>query len=198
MKQEKQIFEKYKKNKNKLVMTGGLFNPWFWRRSEISFKDYVNLTQLEKDAHIKYLITLSDKNRSTNDDYILKFYAPEKVSRNIHYFSIEDNKQISSMVEDEYIPTEVNTESVQVGELFLVDNEINSRDTVTEIPDEKFLISLGKNYLIEYLDAFFEYENTRWKDDLKFTTCDKFIENTKNYMVVDDLTVAHIKAYKKL
>ena len=35
----------------------------------------------------------------------------------------------------------------------------------------------GKEYIEEYLNLFFQIQNTRWKDDLKFAKVEKFIEN---------------------
>ena len=82
----------------------------------------------------------------------------------------------------------------------LVDKYLNEDDKINsiEIPDEETLANYGKEYLEDYLDFIFENQNPRWKTELSFTTAEKFIESTKNYMLVNDLTIAHIKAYKKL
>lgn len=82
----------------------------------------------------------------------------------------------------------------------LVDKYLNEDDKTNsiEIPDEDTLANYGKEYLEDYLDFIFENQNPRWKTELSFTTAEKFIESTKNYMLVNDLTIAHIKAYKKL
>jgi hypothetical protein len=82
----------------------------------------------------------------------------------------------------------------------LVDKYLNEDDKINsiEIPDEDTLANYGKEYLEDYLDFIFENQNPRWKTELSFTTAEKFIESTKNYMLVNDLTIAHIKAYKKL
>ena len=82
----------------------------------------------------------------------------------------------------------------------LVDKYLNEDDKTNsiEIPDEDTLANYGKEYLEDYLDLIFENQNPRWKTELSFTTAEKFIESTKNYMLVNDLTIAHIKAYKKL
>lgn len=85
-------------------------------------------------------------------------------------------------------------------ETTLVDRYLNEDDKIKsiEIPDEETLANYGKEYLEDYLDFIFENQNPRWKTELSFTTAEKFIESTKNYMLVNDLTIAHIKAYKKL
>ena len=82
----------------------------------------------------------------------------------------------------------------------LVDKYLNEdyKTNSIEIPDEDTLANYGKEYLEDYLDFIFENQNPRWKTELSFTTAEKFIESTKNYMLVNDLTIAHIKAYKKL
>jgi hypothetical protein len=209
-KKEQEIFRIYKKNQKKLVLTGGTFNPWFWRDCEISFKTFGELSILEKETHLNYLVSIGEKNRSTNDDYIIKHYGPKNVAEKVHYFSIDDNDEIKNLI-DNLTSTEDVTdtgapildEDVIVGESFSLDNENISTEDVTDtgdsIPDESELISYGKKYLEEYLDIFFQYDNKRWRDDLKFArNIDSFIENTKNYMLVNDLTIAHIKAYKKL
>ena len=160
---------------------------------------------------MNYLVSIGEKNRSTNDDYIMKHYGPKNVAEKVHYFSIDNDYQIDNTVDDENISTELVTDTcaitveeyVKVGDTSPLDNEDISTETVTDagatIPDESELMSYGKKYLEEYLDIFFQYDNKRWRDDLKFArNVDSFIENTKNYMSVNDLTVAHIKAYKKL
>jgi hypothetical protein len=89
-------------------------------------------------------------------------------------------------------------ESTLVDKYLNEDNKLTSTEVITEIPDENVLVDYGKEYLQDYLDLFFENQNPRWKTELSFTSAEKFIESTKNYMLVNDLTVAHIKAYKKL
>jgi hypothetical protein len=209
-KKEQEIFRIYKKNQKKLVFTGGEFNPWFWRNGEVSFKTFGELSIIEKDIHINYLISIGAKNTSTNDDYILKHYGPKNIAETIHYFSIEDNDEIKNLINNLTSTEDVTDtgapivdEDVSVGESLSFDNENISTENVIDtgaiIPDESVLMSYGKEYLEEYLNLFFQYQNKHWKDDLKFArTVDSFIENTKNYMLVNDLTIAHIKSYKKL
>ena len=68
-----------------------------------------------------------------------------------------------------------------------------------EVPQVNVLMNFGKEYLEEYLNLFFENDNRKWKLDLISTSsAEKFIQNTKNYMDVNELTIAHIHAYKKL
>jgi len=210
-KKELEVFKLYKKNQKKLALTGGSFSPWFWRDGEISFKTFGDLSIIEKETHLKYLVSIGEKNRSTNDDYIIKHYGAKNVAENVHYFSIDNDYQIDNTVDNEDTSTELVTDTcaitveeyVNVGDTSPLDNEDISTETVTDtgdsIPDENLLMSYGKEYLEEYLNLFFQYQNKHWKDDLKFArTVDSFIENTKNYMSVNNLTIAHIKAYKKL
>jgi hypothetical protein len=184
MKTEKQVFEKYKKNKKKLSLTGGSINPWFWRVGELSVNGFYQLEKVERDSHIKVLVSMDEKNRSTNDEYILNYYGPSSLRNNVNYFSIGK----------EDIPTE----SVQVGDDFFIEEETAPTELVTDVPPIEELITYGKEYLEEYLNLFFQIQNTRWKDDLKFAKVEKFIENTSNYMSLDELTISHIRAYKKI
>jgi hypothetical protein len=117
---------------------------------------------------------MDEKNRSTNDEYILNYYGPITLRNNVNFFSI--GKQ------------DIPTKSVQVCDDFFIEEET--------IPTE--LVTYSKEYLEEYLNLFFQIQNTRWKDDLKFAKVEKFIEYTSNYMSLDELTISHIKAYKKL
>jgi hypothetical protein len=215
-KREQEVFKLYKKNKNKLTLSGAFFNPWFWRKGELSKKEFVSLSITEKEAHIKYLISLGERNRSTNDDYILKDSGPESVSTNIHYFSLDDNELVKELL-DKHTSTETDTdtgasildENVNVCEPVPFENENTSTEMVTDtgasvldeipVPSIDELITFGKEGLEEHLNLIFEFENFKWKDDLKFArTVEQFIENTQNYMKISPITIAHIHAYKKL
>jgi len=53
--------------------------------------------------------------------------------------------------------------------------------------------------LKDYLNEFFKYDNLNWESDLRFArTVEPFIENTRNYMLIDELSEAHIRAFKLL
>ena len=188
MKKEKKVFDHFQKSQKKLTVTGwspnvetnNYVNVWFWREGEKSFKEFKLLQKTEKNEYLNVLVNLGEKYRSTNDEYILKYYGPNKIGESINYFSI-----IEDLDEQQLIPTETTAE---VGE------------TIPQpIPTIVELTQIGEEYVKEYLDEFFKFQNSRWKDDLKFTrTVQQFIENTKSYMIVDDITEAHIITYKKL
>jgi hypothetical protein len=67
---------------NNLIKTG----QWYWREDEISLKNFYKLPKEEKEAHIKFILSLDISQRSTNDQYIL---VQEKVKEEeSNFFSL--------------------------------------------------------------------------------------------------------------
>jgi hypothetical protein len=141
------------------------------RPEELLPVEFSYLSDNMKEKYVIKVLEIPTDERSTYERVILSMYKKER---------------------------EFWKESTLVDKYLNEDNKLTSTEVITEIPDENVLVDYGKEYLQDYLDLFFENQNPRWKTELSFTSAEKFIESTKNYMLVNDLTVAHIKAYKKL
>lgn len=186
---DKELFEKFEKNKSKLSVTGGEDNPWFWRIGELPYAHYQKLGKDDKQSHLNYLLKLPPKNRSTNDEYILKFYGPKDVQEQLHFFSLDDNfKELM----DANMFEEINNSSTE-GQEDTGDQSVQMGDVSV---DE--LISYGKEYLLEYLNEYFKIEHQGWESDFKFQTLDRFVTNCNNFMLIDELTLLHLSALKQI
>ena len=186
---EKQVFEKYQKNKSKLSLTGGELNPWFWRIGELPYAHYQKLGTEDKKEHLNSLLKLAPKNRSTNDEYILRLYGPKEVKQQLHFFSFDND--ITELICDNIVE-EINNSSTE-GQEETGDQSVQMGDVSI---DE--LISYGKEYLLEYLNEYFKIEHQGWESDFKFQTLDKFVTNCNNFMLIDELTLLHLSALKQI
>lgn len=194
------IFNFYKKKYGQLVLTGGSSNAFFWRDNEIAYGSFSSLNEEKKDEHLSYLISLGEENRGTNDDYILKFFGPEHIKNNIHYFNVHQNDLLKKLIikyknDTMYEKEEI---SINVEEISTNVEEISTKVEEIIVPEPDDLLFYGKEYLEEYLNTIFEIQNPRWQSELLFTTAEKFIEYAQNYMDINDLTISHIRAYKLL
>lgn len=142
---------------------------WSIRPEELLPVEFSYLSDNRKEKYVLKILEIPTEERSTYEKVILTMYKKE---REFHKEEILVDKYL---YEDEVIST------IEV-----------------EIPSEDTLLNYGKEYLEEYLNLIFENQNPRWKTELSFASAEKFIESTKNYMSVNDITIAHIKAYKKL
>jgi hypothetical protein len=144
---------------------------WLHRPEELLPVEFSYLSDNMKEKYVMKVLEMPVDERSTYERVILTMYKKER-----------DFRKESTLV-DRYLNE---------------DSKLTSTEVIAQIPDENELLDYGKEYLEDYLDLIFENQNPRWKTELSFTSAEKFIESTKNYMLVNDLTVAHIKAYKKL
>lgn len=144
---------------------------WSIRPEELLPVEFSYLSDNVKEKYVMKVLEIPVDGRSTYERVILSMYKKER---------------------------EFWKETTLVDRYLNEDNKLTSTEVITEIPDENVLVDYGKEYLEDYLDLIFENQNPRWKTELSFTSAEKFIESTKNYMLVNDLTIAHIKAYKKL
>lgn len=144
---------------------------WSHRPDELLPVQFSYLSDNQKEKYVLKILEIPVDERSTYERVILTMYKKER---------------------------EFWKETTLVDKYLNEDDKITSIEVEVEIPSEDVLASYGKEYLEDYLDIVFENQNSRWKTELSFTTADKFIEYTKNYMLVNDLTIAHIKAYKNL
>jgi len=145
---------------------------------EVNLKQFYELSEAKRDAHIVELKKLKFKELSDTDKGVVFFYYQnwglvDWPGEKINFFRIEDIptvfEQVVETVSEQIIPT------------------------VDEICED------GLDYVREYLNAYFELDYPDWEGNLKFSTSPlKFIEATLNFMLVDELTKVHIYAYKKL
>jgi len=150
---------------------------WYWRDKEISYREFLEMDNVHKLAHIEYLKTIPIDELGTNDEYILNICDPnyfKKVSRN--FLSIDE--EITQKLK----------ENVQVCET--PDN--------LQILSVEDIIKSGEKSVHTYLDEFFKFQYSDWETNVRFHSVDKFIENTKNFMELDELTIKFIKAYKTI
>lgn len=159
----------------KLTQTG----QWIWRDNEISYKSFTQLSKEQKLAHLQFLVELGQENFGTNDWYIMKNFGPKD-------FFEEESRPFFSLLEEK------SQQEILANTCTSVSIEIN------EIPTLEEIIENGKEYVQQYLQAFFETEYPDWETNMRFHNFDKFIINTKNFMDIDELTYVHICAYYKL
>lgn len=77
------------KNEEVLVRTGGTQSPWFWRKDELSYKNFTKLSIIDKKKHIEFLLSIDESERGTNDDYILRAFGPAQTRENIKFLSLD-------------------------------------------------------------------------------------------------------------
>jgi len=148
---------------------------WKYRAGEIRPIKFSYLSQERKEKYILEVLEIPEDSRSTYERVIIDMYKRDREFRDGN--SLVDKKLFDN--------TSTDTSSSILDDI--------------KVPQVNVLMNFGKEYLEEYLNLFFENDNRKWKLDLISTnTAEKFIQNTKNYMEVNELTIAHIHAYKKL
>lgn len=55
---------------------------WKWREDEISFKEFRQLPQQEKDEYVLLIEGLKPEQRSTCDEIILNLYSKKQIEQN--------------------------------------------------------------------------------------------------------------------
>jgi len=220
---DEQLFEKFQKNKKKLIVTGGNTNTWFWRTGEIQYAQFSKMDVGEKQKHLQYLLSLLPQNRSTNDDYILKFYGPAEVKKQLHYFSIDDNELESVMQVAKITPEVLEADIlVKVNEkinknIDLIFDEYSNKIkpssteekdgtsdeyTRTDIPDENELIkdipNMSKQDIKELICDYYANEYPNWEIDLYNTKIENFINNTNSIFHYTSYIIGLLTTYKKM
>jgi len=193
---EEKLFEKFNKNINTLSVSGGATNTWFWRNGEIQYAKFNRMNKGDKLLHLKFLLGMSPEDRSTNDDYILKFYGPKDVKEQLHFFRLEENEQVSVMVGENLLVEEItSTEEDAPASVTEVVEKLSVNMGEVSVDE---LISYGKEYLLQYLNEYFTIQYDEWETDFKFQTLDKFVTNSNNFMHIDELALLHLQALKKI
>lgn len=192
---EKEQYDLFQKSKKKLTLTGGRTNSWFWRNGELSYAQFQKLNRTEKDAYIKQLLKIPKNNRSTNDDYILKFNGPEETSKVNNFFSIDE---IHSTEIDENIEANID----EILDEYLDLTKINSTEIDANIPDEIELIknipNLSKQEIKELIDVYYAGDYPNWEFDLRQTKLDNFINNTNSLYEYTNYIIGLLTTYKSL
>lgn len=148
---------------------------WKYRAGEIRPIKFSYLSPERKEQYILKVLEIPEDSRSTYERVVIDMYKRDKEFR-------DGNSLLDKLL---FSNTSTDTSSSILDEI--------------KVPQVNVLMNFGKEYLEEYLNLFFENDNPKWKLDLISTsTANKFIQNTKNYMEVNELTIAHIHAYKKL
>lgn len=162
---------------NELITNG----VWKERAGEMSPVEFEYLNETGKMTYLQKIILIQKQERSTYEKIILDRYL-----KGNYNFKIDTSTEIGEVC----APSPIDNE---IGATFSIEEE-----DFEIYPTEDELVTYGKKYVEEYLNYIFANENSRWKDDLKFASSNDFIKNTKNYMNINELTVLHIKAYKRL
>jgi hypothetical protein len=154
--------------KNKLTIDG----VWKHRTGEKTPIEFSNMSSTLKSTYVFNIELIPEEERSTYEKVILKQYYREK----------SFNKQ----------------ESVQVCESVPVEVKLTPTQNVhIQIPTIDELVQIGEESVKDYLNLYFKFQYDDWETNVRFNTVDKFISNTSNFMELDEITIAHIKAYKK-
>jgi len=178
---QKQLRIKFNKV-DELVVTGGnIENVWFWRKDELSLKEFYQLSRKQKDEYIEHLLSFDESQLSTNDEYVLKYYAPEQLVVNKKFLSIDEQVY-------ENLPKIIEIERT---------DGVLSEQEMANITFEE-ICELGLQHVIEYLDIIFENENPRWHKELTFIDSEKFIEAASSYIEINQLTKLYIEVFKIL
>ena len=147
---------------------------WKIREDELTPSQFEGIDDTQKMTYLYQILLLPKNMRSTYERVILDRYY-----RGLYSFIIDE--QYAHMVEP-----------------VLIEDKSNPTEDRVEYPTEDELVQFGKKYLEKYLNLILNAPNPRWKNELKFTNADNFISNVRNYVRIDNLTVLHIKAYKKV
>lgn len=154
--------------KNELTIDG----IWKYRTGEKTPSEFAGMSSTLKSTYVFNVELIPEEERSTYEKVILKQYYRECTFSN---------------------------KSVKVCEPVPVEIKLTPTEKVYEpAPDVQELVKLGANYVKDYLNLYFKFEYEDWETNVRFNTVDKFISNTSNFMELDEITIAHIKAYKEL
>ena len=187
-KNQMEMYEKYQKNRKKLVLTGGNENTWFWRDGEIQMAQFTKLSNEEKKTHLKFLLKLQPKNRSTNDEYIIRFYGPKETNKENKFFTLEDENmppiaKVELLVE-EIKPSSTNEICEEVDEE-LTEEQINSISQMTKQDMRKVLATFFSDYNF-------------WEVDYRNQTPEQFITNTGGEFAYDAYHIEVLTQFKNL
>ncbi len=145
---------------------------------QINLKQFYQLSDAKRHTHIEELKNLKFNELSDTDKGVVFFYYQNWLledwpGKKENFFEIEQD---------------ISTVFQQVVET--VDEKI--------VPTVDKICENGLVYVREYLNAYFELDYPDWEGNLKFNSANKFCDATLNFMILDDLTIVHIYAYKKL
>ena len=181
-----EMYEKYDKNRKKLVLTGGNENTWFWRDGEIQMAQFTKLSSEEKKTHLKFLLKLQPKNRGTNDEYILRYYGPKETSKENKFFTLD---------EEDIVP---------IVELIVEEDKLTSTNEICEelVEDltEEQIISISqmtKQDMRKILATFFSKYNF-WEVDYRNQSPEQFITNTGGEFAYDAYHIEILTQFKNL
>lgn len=177
--------EKYKLEKKK-------GSVWTHRKGEISPVVLENmLSPVAQTTVIENILAIPIEYRSTYDHVCVQAYFRFK-------FGIKlKREEFRNMTYQKYQEL---VNPVQVCADSFDDNENSSTEDIANIriPTIFEIRQMGMEWVREYLQIFFKYDYPDWETNLRFHSADKFVESTKNFMEINELTIAHIKAYKEL
>lgn len=149
---------------------------WKHRPNELSPVQFEYLSEAAKGNYLFKIAQIEPELRSTYEKIILRRYEKEQELKAHNGKKILEEKESS---------TETNV-------------SVCAPLPVEDLPTVQELKKMGVQYLYEYLDEFFKFEYSDWETNVRFHPVDKFVNNTKNFMEIDQLTYVHICAYKEL
>jgi predicted transcriptional regulator len=158
---------------------------WSERPGELKPIEFISLDEARKMAYISNIERLLPEDRSSFEQVILRVYEKEN--------DFWSNKIVEPVppvfIEIDLTPTENIVEPIgEIVELFNI-NDLSQEE----------IKNMGREYVKEYLDAFFDKEYLDWEIQLKFSSNEKtFIEATSTFMLLDENTKNHISVYKNI
>jgi hypothetical protein len=93
---DEEIRNEYGKSE-KLMVSGGMRQAWFWREGELSNKEFSQLEREEKKKYINSLLEMNYEDISTNDEYNLNNYLPIGDIENKRYFNLKEVEQLDNL-----------------------------------------------------------------------------------------------------
>lgn len=93
---DEEIRKEYGKSE-KLMVSGGIRQSWFWREGELSNKEFQQLEREEKKKYINFLLEMNYEDISTNDEYNLNNYLPIADIENKKYFNLKEVEQLDNL-----------------------------------------------------------------------------------------------------
>lgn len=93
---DEEIRKEYGKSE-KLMVSGGMREAWFWREGELSNKEFRQLEREEKKKYINSLLEMDYKDISTNDEYNLNQYLPITDIENKRYFNLKEVEKLDNL-----------------------------------------------------------------------------------------------------
>ena len=146
--------------------------------AEINLKDFYQLSNTSRKAHIDNLKQIPFNELSQVDLGVVFFYYQNWLledwpGNKLNYFSFD--KETSTSV------------------------QISSAPVILDIPKVEEVVELGIRSIKKYLNVYFDEEYKDWEPQLKFSSsAQNFIEATCTFMYLDELCRVHIYAYKSL